>query len=263
MLIVGNGEYMSDIPNEFTANYYNITYYVTLNGKKFRREDGTECGWSYANEFGEWYGCRPITEVWKNIFGLSGNSKTLDVGCGRGTFIAYLVDLGINAEGFDFSEFAVNNLYPRCPKERVRRFDATLKWPYQDDSFDLVTVLDLFEHIYDVDIDFVIEEMFRVSRKFIFLQIATIGGGSGSGIHDGSYILKRGQEVPLRLQGMAVAGHVTVQTKEFWINRLRKNMDNDNTFRFRNDLVGEFIKSVPKEVIANWVKNTLIIMEKL
>jgi len=254
---------MSDIPKEFTANYYNMSYFVTVNGKKFKREDGTECSWSYANPEGEWYGCAPICKVWKEIFSLSGNSKSLDVGCGRGTFVTYLRDIGIRAEGFDFSGWAVQNPYKRCNRDWLKNFDATLKWPYQDNSFDLVTVLDLFEHIYDVDIDFVIEEMFRVSRKFIFLQIATIGGGSGSMIHNGSYILQRGQEVPLRLQGMAVAGHVTVQTKDWWIDRLRKNMDNSNTFRHRNDLVNEFVKKVPSDVISNWTKNTLLVLERI
>ena len=249
--------------SNFNSQYYNIDYFITLNGKKFKREDGTECSWSYANPEGEWQGCRPITEVWKNIFGLVGSSKVLDVGCGRGTFIAYLVDLGINAEGFDFSEFSVSNPYPKCPKERIKRHDATIRWPYNDRTFDLVIALDIFEHLFLDDIDKVINEMFRVSGKWIFLQIATVGGGSGSGIHDLGYILKRGEKIPVRLEGCAVAGHVTVCNKQFWVDRLGKNMNNANTFRFRNDLVSIFIESVPKEVITNWVKNTLIIMERV
>lgn len=244
--------------SDFTAAYYNIDYFVTLNGKKFKREDGTECGWSYANEFGEWHGCAPICRVWKNIFGLIGSSKVLDVGCGRGTFIAYLVDLGVNAEGFDFSEFAINNLYSRCPKERVKLCDATVRWPYADKSFDLITILDMYEHLYLENIDFVINEMFRVGRKFIFLQIATIGGGSGSSIHEKGYILKRGEKIPVVLEGCAVAGHVTICDKQFWVNRLTRS-----GWKFRDDLVQMFIESVPKEVIANWMKNTLIIMEKV
>lgn len=250
--------------SNFNASYYDRNYYVTVNGKKFQREDGTECSWSYANETGEWHGAGPICGVWKEIFGLVGSSKVLDVGCGRGTFIAYLVDLGINAEGFDFSEFSVMNPYSRCPKERLRRHDATKLWPYKNNEFDLVIALDIFEHLYnDGDIDKVIDEMFRVSKRFIFLQIATVGGGSGSGIHENGYILKRGEKIPVRLEGCAVAGHVTVQTTEWWINKFGKNMNNDNKFVFRNDLVGEFVKKVPADIISNWVKNTLIIMEKL
>jgi SAM-dependent methyltransferase len=253
--------------SNFDSNYYNREYFVTVNGKKFQREDGTECGWSYANSQGEWHGCAPICGVWKNIFGLSGSSKVLDVGCGRGTFIAYLVDLGINAEGFDFSEFSVMNPYSRCPKERIRCHDATLTWPYSDKSFDLVTVLDLYEHIYETDIDKVIYEMLRVSGKYIFLQIATVGGGSGSGIHDKGYILKRGEKIPVRLEGCAVAGHVTVQNKQFWIDRLldgitRSSEKSSDKWKFRDDLVGEFVKKVDPAILSNWTKNTLLILEK-
>lgn len=249
--------------DEFTANYYNIDYFITLNGKKFQREDGTECSWSYANPDAEWLGCQPITVVWKYIFGLDGNSKVLDVGCGRGTFIGYLVDLGINAEGFDFSEFAIKNPYSRCPKERLRQHDATLVWPYKNKEFDLTIALDIFEHVYLEDINKVIKEMFRVSKKWVFLQIAGINGGSGSNIHDHGYILKRGEKIPVRLEGCAVAGHVTVQTKDWWVNRLGKNMDNNNRFIFRYDLVGVFVNKVPANVIENWTKNIILILERV
>jgi SAM-dependent methyltransferase len=250
--------------SNFDANYYDRNYYVTVNGKKFKREDGTECSWSYANSEGEWLGCAPICEVWKNIFGLSGVSKVLDVGCGRGTFIGYLVDLGINAEGFDFSEFAVKNPYSRCPKERLRQHDATVRWPYLDGVFDLTIALDLFEHLYnDGDIDKVIGEMYRVSGKWIFLQIAGINGGSGAMVHDDCYILKRGEKIPVRLEGCAVAGHVTVQTKDWWVSKLGKGMNNNNRFIFRDDLVSLFIKKTPADVVSNWVKNIIIILERV
>lgn len=250
--------------DEFTAGYYNIDYFITLNGKKFKREDGKEYGWSYSNTTGEWHGCKSITEVWKDVFGLTGSSKSLDIGCGRGTFIAYLVDLGINAQGFDFSEFSVNNLYSRCPKERVRRHDATLAWPYGDSVFDLVTALDIFEHLYLEDIDKVIDEMLRVTKKWVFLQIAGINGGSGAMIHDKCYILKRGEKISVRLEGMAVAGHVTVQTKEWWIDRLTKGIEKSgNKWKFRDDLISIFINKTPADVVSNWVKNIIIILERV
>lgn len=247
--------------SDFTAGYYNIDYFVTLNGKKFKREDGSECAWSYANPEGEWHGCGPICKAWKEIFN---PVNSLDAGCGRGTFVTYERDIGINAEGFDFSGWAVQNPYIRCKKEWLRNFDATLKWPYQDSSFDLVTVLDMFEHIYETDIDFVIDEMFRVGKKYIFLQIAGISGGSGAMIHDNCYILKRGEKIPVRLEGMAVAGHVLIQTKEWWINRLTRGIEKSGgKWRFREDLVQEFIKMTPENVISNWTKNILLVLERV
>lgn len=254
----------SDIPTEFTANYYNVSYFVTVNGKRFRQADGKESGWGYSNLTGEWHGCGPICNTWKDIFGLSGDSRTLDAGCGRGTFVTYMRDIGIKAEGFDFSGWAVQNPYVRCNRDWLRNYDATLVWPYSDNSFDLVTVLDMFEHLYELDINFVINEMFRVGKKWIFLQIATVGGGSGSGIHDNGYILRRGEKVPIELEGCAVAGHVTVQPKGFWVDKLEGVAElRGEKWIFRDDLVAKFIKDVPADVISNWVKNTLIILEKV
>ena len=245
--------------SNFDSSYYNIDYYVTLNGKKFRK-DGTEYGWSYANPEGEWEGCAPICGVWKEIFN---PVNSLDVGSGRGTFVTYLRDIGIEAWGFDYSNWAIQNPYVRCQKGWCIQHDATLVWPYGDSAFGLVTALDIFEHIYETDVDKVINEMFRVSGKWVFLQIAGINGGSGAVIHDNCYILKRGETAPIELEAYAVAGHVTIQTKEWWVNKLGKNMDDNNRFIFRNDLVQEFIKKVDPAVIANWVKNIILVLERV
>jgi SAM-dependent methyltransferase len=244
---------MSGIPQKFDSTYYGEDYFVTSNGKTFKKTDGTTGAWSYANPMGEWLGCEPIVKAWKSIF----NPKNaLDVGCGRGTFIAYERDVGIKAEGFDFSGWSVKNHYARCDKKWLKNCDATKPWPYSDKSFDLVTVLDLMEHIYLDDIDKVINEMYRVTKKWIFLQIATVDGSG-----NGGYILKKGESVPVELEGMAVAGHVTVQIKDFWIDKLMKGRN--NKWKLRDDLVTEFISKVPSDVISNWVKNTILVIEKV
>ncbi len=238
----------------FDKNYYDGNYFAIKDGKKFSRPDGSSGAWSYANPDGEWHGCKPIVEAWKELFKCR---NQLDIGCGRGTFIAYARAIGIEAYGFDFSEWAITHLYPACDSSWVCCKDATKEWGYADNSYDLITVLDLMEHLYTEDIDRVIDQMYRVARKYVFLQIATVGGGSGSGIHASGYILKKGELVPVELEAMAVAGHVTVQDREFWIQKLKRD-----GWIFRDDLVLEFIKKVPIDVIANWVKNTMIVMEK-
>ena len=256
----------TDIPKTFDQKYYDNRYFSDLQGKKFRSVDGNEKRWGYKNPTGEWLGCGPIIKAWKDIFNLgkcktdSGLCKVLDVGCGRGQFVTYLRDIGIEAWGFDFSEWAVENRYPRCEKGWTIVHDATQRWPYGDRAFDLVIALDFFEHVYLEDIDFILEDIYRVSKKWIFLQIATCGSGGLQG--DGSYIIKKGDSVPVELEGMAVAGHVTMQNKQFWIDKLNNNMENDNKFRFRNDIVQEFIRIVPHDVIANWLLNTIIVLER-
>jgi len=247
---------MSDIPEEFTASYYDEAYFVgSKGGKKFRTANGKIQRWSYFNREGEWLGCKPVVEAWKTMF----NPKNaLDVGAGRGTFVAYMRDVGIEAYGFDFSKFAIEHPYPRCKKEWLKLHDATKPWPYKDKSFDLVTALDFYEHIYVEDLDKVISEMFRVARKWIFLQIAVVGGGSGHGKHEEGYIIHKGEPVPAGLEGCAVAGHVTVQHKEFWFEKL-----DHPDWVVRRDMIEWFFTLVPEEVLINWKPNLLLVLERL
>ena len=157
---------------EFTSDYYDREYFAGK--KKFRMANGTIREWGYDNPTGEFLGARQIAEAWKKMFN---PRNALDVGAGRGTFIAYMRDVGIEAVGFDFSEWAVAHPYPRCRKEWLILWDATkAPWPWPDDSFDLVICLDTLEHIYEEDLDTVLKEMYRVAKKWIFLQIATVDG---------------------------------------------------------------------------------------
>ncbi len=240
---------MSEIPREFGKEYYDQDYFRTPEGKKYRGSDGTIHGWSYANLDGEFLGAGPIAKAWKEIFN---PRNLLDVGAGRGTFIAYARDAEIAAEGFDFSEWSVSDegRYPRCKADWLRLHNAKEPWPYDDNSFDLVIALDFFEHIYEDDLDFVIGELYRVASKYIFLQIATTKGEG--------YILKKGLEVPLGLEGNAVAGHVTVKPEDWWLEHLY----NDDWINDRG-MVNHFCSLVNPSIIRNWVLNSIIVYEKI
>jgi SAM-dependent methyltransferase len=246
----------SDIPNVFDASWYDYYYFADPRGKAFRRPNGSIDYWGYRNLEGWWDGAVPIAKAWKTMFN---PRNMLDVGCGRGAFTLAARNEGIEAYGFDFSEYAINNLCPGCRKEWFRVWDATkTPWPYGDESFDLCVALDFFEHLYSEDIPKVADEMYRVAKKWVFLQIAVVGGGSGPGRHEKGYILRKGEPVPVELEGNAVAGHCTVQPPSFWYEKL----DRDNVL-FRRDLVEYFKALVPQEVIRNWVQNLILVVEVL
>lgn len=241
---------MSYIPKEFDSGYYDQDYFKTPEGKKYRGANGSIHGWSYSNPDGEFLGAGSIAKAWKEVFD---PSNLLDVGAGRGTFIAYARDIGIEAEGFDFSEWAIEDgRYPRCKSEWLRFHDATEPWPYEDNSFDLVVALDFYEHIYENDLQFVIGELYRVASKYIFLQIATVDG-----VREVGYILRKGEPVPFWLEGYAVAAHVTVQPESFWYDRL----DSEN-WGLRRDMVNHFCALVDPKIIQNWVLNSIIVFER-
>jgi len=247
---------LSDVPEEFTAEYYDRFYFADERGKAFRRPNGTINYWGYKNPEGEFLGAKEIAEAWKTMFQ---PKNALDVGCGRGTFVAYMRDLGIEAFGFDFSEWAVGEgRYKRCKSEWLKLHDATKPWPYESQSFDLIVCLDTLEHIYEEDLDFVISEMYRVAKKWVFLQIAVAGTGGLQGRSEKGYILKKGEPIPVGLEGCAVAGHCTVCTEEWWYERLDRE-----DWVPRRDMVNWFVALVPNEIISNWLKNSIIVMERV
>ena len=238
-------------PTEFGQDWYDEKYFTGR--KQFRMADGSTREWRYENPTGEFLGAKDIAKAWEAMFS---PRSALDVGCGRGTFVAYMRDLGIEAEGFDFSEWAIEHPYPRCKLEWLRLHDATKPWPYRDQSFDLVICLDTLEHIYEEDLGAVISEMFRVAKKWVFLQIATVDG-----IQEKGFILRRGEPIPLDRDPRTWAGHCTVQPPQFWYDRLEE-VDENGEWLPRRDMVNWFYSLVPPEVVRNWVENTVIILER-
>jgi 2-polyprenyl-3-methyl-5-hydroxy-6-metoxy-1,4-benzoquinol methylase len=80
-------------------------------------------------------------------FKFNGNTKLLDVGCGRGT-LGYHLDSQITVYGIDISEKAVSEA-----KKVYNRADAIdldhEALPYDDGFFDIAIALDVIEHVYD------------------------------------------------------------------------------------------------------------------
>lgn len=246
----------SDIPETFTAEYYDQKYFADSVGKTYRNANGSLEHWGYRNESGESSGCEPIVQAWKKIFQCQ---TMLDVGAGRGTLVAYARQAGVEAYGFDFSEWAVNKgRYAKCKPEWLKVHDATKPWPYPDQNFDLTVSLDLTEHIYLDDLPFVISELHRVSKKWIFLQTAIAGSGGTQGRDEQGYILKKGEPVPIQYEGCAAAGHVTLVKSNVWESWLEHD-----DWMPRKDMVNWFISLVDASVIRNWLLNLIMIWERI
>jgi hypothetical protein len=102
------------------------------------------------------------------------------------------------------------------------------------------------------------DEMFRVSKKWVFLQIAVSGSGGLQGRSDKGYAFAKGQKIPIELEGCAVAGHVTIVNAETW----EQWLDHDD-WLIRRDLVNYFISLVDPSIIRNWLLNMMLVYERI
>lgn len=122
-----------------------------------------------------------------------GTGRVLDVGCGTGGLVHKLLSLGVDAHGVDASKLALAEAGRRAP-ERFHH-DSALKLPFGDGEFDVVVAMDFCQHLAEHDVPAVFAELYRVSKRGVFLGI----GGN--------------QEPPAEW-------HRTVQTREWWENQL-------------------------------------------
>ena len=94
--------------------------------------------------------------------------KVLDVGCGDGLLLEALKQNGSIVSGVDISEEGVR----KCVE---KGFNATVvdvsneKLPFSERSFDVVTMLDILEHVYAPEI--LLKEAARVSKKYIIISV--------------------------------------------------------------------------------------------
>ena len=96
-------------------------------------------------------------------------TKSLDAGCGIGNLAWGLQKLGVEAYGVDVSPQAIEQ-----SSEEIRPFlktDNLTDLSYPDNEFDLVVSWDVLEHIPFPECDQVIDQLFRVTRKWLLINI--------------------------------------------------------------------------------------------
>ena len=100
----------------------------------------------------------------KNIMYMLSPSTVMDVGCAKGFLVESLRDLGIEAYGVDFSSYAVGEV-----REDIRAF-CTVKSGTESfgRSFDLVTCIEVLEHLSPTEGEQVIENICRHTNWVLF-----------------------------------------------------------------------------------------------
>ena len=119
--------------------------------------------------------------------------RMLDVGCGDGSVLKLAQELGWNAEGVDFDAQAVD---AARRKGLSVRLGGLAEQRYPDESFDLVLMSHVIEHVHDPLAT--LREIHRVLRAGGTLAVTTPNAGSWGHRHFG--LNWRGLEPPRHLQ---------------------------------------------------------------
>lgn len=101
-------------------------------------------------------------------------SKSLDVGCATGFVVEAMRELGFDGWGTDLSFWAVEHA-AQGAKGRLRQGDLMEGLPFTEGEFDLVTCLEVLEHIDPKMIPVVLSEIRRVTSKYVVATIPSFG----------------------------------------------------------------------------------------
>lgn len=128
-------------------------------------------------------------------------NKVLDAGANRGYLMHSFMSRGIDAYGFDILEDK-SRVLPECRNNF--KLGSILNIPEFNINFDLVTCIDVFEHIPINYIDLMAEELIKLKSKYLVFQI------SNDVISD---------------------GHITIKPSSFWIKKFTRG-----GYRLMNEL---------------------------
>lgn len=136
--------------------------------------------------------------------------KVLDYGCAKGYLVHALRQLGVDAWGFDISDYAVENAHPPV-KEYINN-------PNQPKLFDFIICKDVMEHVPEEQIPLVLKDMqnkLSVLGEIIFV------------IPLGDNNIFRIREYELDVT------HVTKKDEDWWINTFRENGFKTLDFKYK------------------------------
>jgi len=195
---------------------------------KFKRPDGS------IGEFGYTQGGRWDFEglLFKLIELLSWPESVLDIGAGTGGFVATCNKNDIEALGLEFSQYAIDNAILGAEKY-LKRWDITeVPWPVEH-KYDIITAIDLFEHLFAEDVDRVIAECKKVAKKWIIAKICTAkhSGEVYTAPKLSTYEDVYKKAVEDGFEWLIISGHVNLQMNDYWREKFE-----DDKWRLRDDL---------------------------
>ncbi len=95
-------------------------------------------------------------------------AKVLDLGCGPGTLMHLLWELGVDVEGIDFAESSRQIATPEV-RDRITVGDVADPTLKPADAYDLVISREVLEHLTVLQVKKAVANMVRMTRQFIYV----------------------------------------------------------------------------------------------
>lgn len=121
-------------------------------------------------------------------------SNILEVGCGFGRNIKFLLENGVTASitGIDLSRSMIANAKNYLDNSKVKLITGDINnLPFKNNSYDLVFTHGVLMHVKSNVVEKAIAELLRVSKKKVILIEQNYGGNNYTFIHDYRKILKK------------------------------------------------------------------------
>jgi len=114
----------------------------------------------------------PVAQQFIDEYGLTNQSRLLDVGCGKAHLIFEMSKIlpGMEIHGFDISKHGIADA-PEEIRDRLFNYRAQDAYPYADNYFDLVISLGTLHNLRVFELQTALGEIERVGKnKFVMLE---------------------------------------------------------------------------------------------
>lgn len=178
------------------------------------------------------------------------NKKILDLGCGNGEVSEKMEKLGAKVYGIDYSKDAISMAKKMGLKAQFKTGKIS-DLPYPDNFFDGVISLDVFEHVYPVELSAALTEIKRVTKDGGRIVVATAPNSFYLG--------------PVEFFAKLFMGIKNFESNEYHINifnyfrfkRLFKDFRGKKQVFMTNDGHSYFYSRIVKNrKMPNWIKTT-------